>query len=218
MFPTLKNSTFVFSTSKAKSTLQGAGYTMGSNGYFAKDGKELTLTIQVPSGYTDYVQALQIMVQELKSAGINLVVQGESVNAWTSNFYNGKFQLLMTYQGFTSSPYVYYKTIIGSEGLPPVGQENTVGNQGRYTNPEVDTLLQQIASTPSTSTQQPSFYKLQQIFASNLPVIPLFQQQNEGTFNGNHISGFPTAANPYASSGQQQPNVGWVAMHLVPVQ
>jgi peptide/nickel transport system substrate-binding protein len=216
--PSLKNTTFAFSVAKAKSTLESAGYTMGSNGFFAKAGKELTLTVQVPSGYTDYVQALQVIVQELKSAGINLVVQGESVNAWTSNFYNGQFQLLMTYQGFTSSPYVYYKTIIGSAGLPAAGQENTAGNQGRYTNPEVDSLLQQIASTDNTAAQKPSFYKIQQIFAKDLPVIPLFQQQNEGTFNGNHITGFPTAKNLYASSGQQQPNVGWVAMHLVPVK
>jgi peptide/nickel transport system substrate-binding protein len=216
--PSLKDTKFTFSTSKAKSTLESAGYTMGSNGFYAKGGKELTLTVQVPSGYTDYVQALQIMVQELKTAGINLVVQGESVNAWTSNFYNGKFQLLMVYQGFTSSPYVYYKTIIGSAGLPPAGQENTAGNQGRYTNPEVDSLLATIAATPDTSAQQPSFYKIQQIFARDLPVIPLFQQQNEGTFNGNHISGFPTAEDPYASSGQQQPNVGWVAMHIAPVK
>jgi peptide/nickel transport system substrate-binding protein len=215
--PTLKDTKFEFSTSKAKSTLEAAGYTMGSNGYYAKDGKELTLTVQVPSGYTDYVQALQIMVQELKAAGIDLVVQGESVNAWTSNFYDGKFQLLMTYQGFTSSPYVFYKTIIGSEGLPPVGQSDTAGNQGRYTNSTVDSLLAQIAGTPDVSKQQPAFYQIQQIFAKDLPVIPLFQQQNEGTFNGNHISGFPTPQNPYASSGQQQPNVGWVAMHMKPV-
>jgi peptide/nickel transport system substrate-binding protein len=216
--PSLKDTKFKFSTSKAKSTLEAAGYTLASNGFYAKGGKELTLTVQVPSGYTDYVQALQIMVQELKSAGINLVVQGESVNAWTSNFYNGKFQLLMVYQGFTSSPYVYYKTIIGSAGLPPAGQENTAGNQGRYTNPEVDSLLAKIAATPDTSAQQPSFYQIQQIFARDLPVIPLFQQQNEGTFNGNHITGFPTADDPYASSGQQQPNVGWVAMHIAPVK
>jgi peptide/nickel transport system substrate-binding protein len=216
--PTLKDTKFAFDVSKAKSTLESAGYTLGSNGFFAKNGTELTLTVQVPSGYTDYVQALQIIVQELKTAGINLVVQGESVNAWTSNFYNGKFQLLMTYQGFTSSPYVYYKTIIGSDGLPPVGQEDTAGNQGRYNNPQVDSLLQTIASTDDTATQKPSFYKIQQIFAKDLPVIPLFQQQNEGTFNGNHITGFPTPQNPYASSGQQQPNVGWVAMHIAPVK
>ena len=216
--PSLKDTTFTFSVAKAKSTLQAAGYTMGSDGFFAKDGKKLTLTVQVPSGYTDYVQALQVVVQELKSAGIDLVVQGESVNAWTSNFYNGKFQLLMTYQGFTSSPYVYYKTIIGSAGLPAAGQENTAGNQGRYINPEVNSLLQQIASTDDTTAQKPSFYKIQQIFAKDLPVIPLFQQQNEGTFNGNHITNFPTAQNLYASSGQQQPNVGWVAMNLVPVK
>ena len=215
--PTLKDQMFTYDTGKAKSTLEADGYSMGSNGYYAKGGKELSITVQVPSGYTDYVQALQIMVPELKSAGINLVVQGESVNAWSSNTYTGKFQMVMIYEGFTASPYVYYKTLIGSAGLPAAGQVNTAGNQGRYINPQVNTLLAKIASTENVAAQKPSFVTLQQIFARDLPLIALFQQQNEGTFNGNHIGGFPTPDNPYASSGQQQPNVGWVAMNLTPV-
>jgi peptide/nickel transport system substrate-binding protein len=215
--PSLKNQTFTYDTAKAKSTLEADGYKMGSSGYYAKAGKDLSITVQVPSGYTDYVQALQIMVPQLKSAGIKLVVQGESVNAWSSNTYTGKFQMVMIYEGFTSSPYVYYKGLIGSAGLPAPGQVNTAGNQGRYTNPEVDSLLAKIASTQDVNAQKPSFYRLQAIFARDLPTIALFQQQNEGTFNGNHITGFPTADNLYASSGQQQPNVGWVAMNLTPV-
>jgi peptide/nickel transport system substrate-binding protein len=215
--PTLKNTMFTYDVGKAKSTLEADGYKMGSNGFYAKNGQELTITVQVPSGYTDYVQALQIMVPELKSAGINLVVQGESVNAWSSNTYTGKFQMVMIYEGFTASPYVYYKTLIGSAGLPPAGQVNTAGNQGRYLNPQVNSLLAKIAATQDVAVQKPYFVTLQKIFARDLPLIALFQQQNEGTFNGNHVTGFPTAANTYASSGQQQPNVGWVAMNLTPV-
>jgi peptide/nickel transport system substrate-binding protein len=215
--PALAGAKFTFDTAKAKTDLTSDGYTMGSNGYFSKGGQELTITVQVPSGYTDYVQALQIMVAELKSAGINLVVQGESVNAWTSNTDTGKFQLVMEYAGFTASPYVYYKTLIGSEGIPAMGQENTAGDQGHYVNAEVNSLLDTIAATPDVNVQKASFYKIEADFARDLPLIPLFQQQNEGTFNENHVTGEPTAANPYASSGQQQPNVGWVAMHMTPV-
>jgi peptide/nickel transport system substrate-binding protein len=215
--PALKSTFFTYDVAKAKSTLAADGYRMGANGYFAKAGKELTIGVQVPTGYTDYVSALQIMVGELKQAGINLVVQGESVNAWTSATYTGKFQLLMEYAGFTSSPYVYYKTLIGSQGIPPEGQVDTAGDQGRYKNATVDALLATIAGTDDVSVQRPAFYQIEQIFAKDLPLIPLFGQQNEGTFNGNAISGEPTSANPYASSGQQQPNVGWVAMHLSPV-
>jgi peptide/nickel transport system substrate-binding protein len=198
--PALKNSFFAYDVARAKSILQADGYRMGTNGYFAKNGKELTITVQVPTGYTDYVAALQIMVSELKQAGINLVVQGESVNAWTSATFTGKFQLLMEYAGFTSSPYVYYKTLIGSQGIPPVGQVDTAGDQGRYKNATVDKLLGEIAATNNIAVQRPAFYKIEKIFAQNA------------------ITGEPTQANPYASSGQQQPNVGWVAMHLSPAR
>ena len=97
---------YIFSDTAAKKTLQAAGYKLGSNGYFEKDGHELTLTAQVPSGYTDYVSDLQIISQEAKAAGINLVVDAESLSEYSSNRANGNFQLLIEYYGFTPRPIV----------------------------------------------------------------------------------------------------------------
>ena len=59
------------SAAAAKQILQKAGYTMGSNGFFSKGGKEVTLSIIDPSAYTDYAQVDAIVAQELRAAGIN---------------------------------------------------------------------------------------------------------------------------------------------------
>jgi peptide/nickel transport system substrate-binding protein len=50
-----------------------------------------------------------------------------------------------------------------------------------------------------------------------MPLIPLFEQQNEQEFDGNVVTGFPTSDNRYASPAiYMQPDNGWVAMRLAP--
>jgi peptide/nickel transport system substrate-binding protein len=213
--PSLANAKFTYSAAAAKKLLTSAGYTMGSNGYFEKNGQQLTLTATVIGGYTDYVQDLQIMVSELQQAGIDLTLREESSAAFTSDMDTGNFQLLMTSGGYTPSAYVYYKNFIDSQGVPPIGKIDTGPDAGRYNNPTVNSLLSTIASTDSLSVQKQALYQIEQIFASQLPLIPLFDQQDEAEFNGNDLANIPSVSNPYAAATiYSTPDIGWTAMHL----
>jgi peptide/nickel transport system substrate-binding protein len=192
---------------KAKSILTQAGV-----------ATPLTLTVKMVAGYTDYLSALQIIQQELKPAGINLVIAQEAYTAFTADQDNGNFQLLIDSFGFTPDPWSYYYTILDSSIAPAIGQADTVGNFGRYKNPQVDTLLGQIAGTTDTSVQNPAFYKIENIFAQNLPLIPLWEAQNEIEFNGHHVGNIPTTANPYGAPAVYiQPDIGWISARLLPV-
>ena len=83
----------------------------------------------------------------------------------------------------------------------------------------MDSLLSQIAGTANTSVQDPDFHQIEQIFASQVPDIPLFNQQDEIEFNGNAVSNYPTVSNPYAAPAVYiQPDIGWVAARLVPAK
>jgi peptide/nickel transport system substrate-binding protein len=178
----------------------------------------LTLTVKMVAGYTDYLSALQIMQQELKPAGINLVIDQEAYTAFTSDQDNGNFQLLIAGFGFTPDPWSYYYSLLDSSIAPAIGTADTVGNYGRYRNPQVDSLLGQIADTTDTSVQNPAFYKIENIFAQQLPLIPLYEAQNEIEFNGHHVGNIPTTANPYGAPAVYiQPDIGWISARLVPV-
>jgi peptide/nickel transport system substrate-binding protein len=205
---------FPFSDSLAKKTLEAAGYAMGSNGFFQKNGTQLNVSIQVPSGYTDYVSVLQIMEQQMKAAGINMTVDAESLSQYSSNRSNGNFQLIIEYYGFTPSPYVYYKGLLDSQGIPPVGKLDTAGDYGRYSNPTVNALLNAIAATPDVTAQKPDFYKIEAIVASQLPIIPVSDQQGDTEFNGNVVTGYPTLNNPYAEDVPIAPDYAWVTPRL----
>lgn len=204
---------------QTKQILERAGYRLGANGMFdTPAGQPLNISLKVVSGYTDYVSDVQIIAQEAKAAGINVTVQGESYAAFTSDQDTGNFQLLIDNFGYTPSPYSYYDELLDSGIAQPIGQNDTVGNYGRYHNPTVDGLLADIATRQDETTAKHDFYRIEHIVAQDLPDIPLFEQQDEIEFNGAQVTGYPTDDNPYAAPAvYMQPDVGWVAMRLAPV-
>ena len=62
-----------FDVAKAKSLLADAGYKKGADGFVTnKDGSPIKLTISVPTGWSDWEAARDIIITSLKAAGINV--------------------------------------------------------------------------------------------------------------------------------------------------
>jgi peptide/nickel transport system substrate-binding protein len=203
---------------KSKSVLEAAGYKLGSDGTFnSPSGSPLNLDVKVVTGYTDYLSILQILVPELKAAGINLTVTSEAYSVWASDQDTGNFQLLISNAGYTPNPYSYYYSLLDSAVTRPIGTSESVGDYGRYSNATVDSLLNTIAGTTDTTTQDNAFYQIESTFAAQLPDIPLFDAQDEIEFNGTMTTGYPTSSDPYAGAAiWLSPDNGWVADRLAP--
>ncbi len=207
------------SPAQAKQVLESAGYKLGSNGYFTKDGHTLTIDVKVVAGWTDYLSILQILGPELKAAGIDMSVTQEAYSVWLSDQDTGNFQFLLDNAGYTPLPYSYYYNLLDSAVTKPIGTSETVGNYGRYHNSQLDALLTTIAGTTSTAIQNQAFAQIESIFKQQLPDIPLMEAQDEIEFNGNAVTGFPTKDNPYAAPATWlQPDDAWVAARLAPAK
>ncbi|HEY5483967.1 MAG TPA: ABC transporter substrate-binding protein, partial [Propionibacteriaceae bacterium] len=62
-----------YDVAKAKSILAAAGYKAGAGGFVTnKDGSPIKLTISVPTGWSDWEAARDIIITSLKAAGINV--------------------------------------------------------------------------------------------------------------------------------------------------
>ncbi len=61
---------YAYNPAKAISILEAAGYKKGSNGIFAKDGKQLSFTIINNGGYSDWVASVNVIETDLKAVGI----------------------------------------------------------------------------------------------------------------------------------------------------
>jgi peptide/nickel transport system substrate-binding protein len=196
--------------SAAKAALVADGYTMGSDGFYQKNGQGLTITVTVPSGWTDYQQLLQLMTTEEAAAGINMQVSAPAQATALADLASGNFQAQIMYYGFTTSPWVYLDQMAG-----PVA--SSVGNQGGFSNATENADLKAIAKMPneSTAAAKKDFYAIEKIVSSQVARIPVVVQQGDAEFNGNVVKNFPTPQNPYAESASGiYPSAGWAMSRI----
>ena len=166
---------FSFDTGKAKQLLADAGYkdTDGDGFVENKDGSKIDLTIIVPSGWTDWMEAARSISASAKSAGIQITPEFPDFNALVEQRAKGDFDLLINNErGLSNSPYTYYEYIFQ---LPIRKQQNTV-NFARYENKKAWDLVQQLdhVKTDDIPGMQKIISQLQQIHLDDLPVIPLW--------------------------------------------
>jgi peptide/nickel transport system substrate-binding protein len=204
----------------AGSILSKAGYKKDSAGFYALNGKEVTLTIVDPASYTDYAQDDQIIAQELKAAGINATFSGLTVNAWNAAIADGNFQLSMHWGNGGISPYNMYDNWLDSSLATG---NNATGDYERLKSPVIQADLAKLASDSTVAAQTTDLVPLEQYVATNLPVIPTVSAAAWFEYNSLHFTGWPSAANPYDSGQPSGSNNGGstgtdevVILHLTP--
>jgi peptide/nickel transport system substrate-binding protein len=205
-----------YDPAKAKSILEKDGYKMGSDGFFSKGGKELSLTIVTNGGYSDWVASMQVVGQELAKVGIKITVNPAAASNFTTDVLNGDFQLAYDVETGGPSPFYEMRQWLYSKNSAPIGSA-APSNWERFSSPTVDALLNQYGSTTSAATQHSIIDKLQTIMVQQLPVIPVLEEVDWFQYNSDEYSGFPSATNPYAQPGLYNvPDWGVVVLHLKP--
>jgi peptide/nickel transport system substrate-binding protein len=186
--------------SKAKGILEAAGWKLGSNGYYTKDGQELDLSINVVSGWTDYDTICQLLQGQFKAAGIKLSVNQMAQNAWTQAESTGKFQISMNSvnMGVSSDPYFQYNNYLSSSSTAPVGQPAASTNTSRYSNPSVDAAIKQLATTNQDSVKQAAYKTIQDQIVKDMPYVPVYVNSALAEYNNSRATGWPTQSNQYA--------------------
>jgi len=208
----------------AEKVLENAGYTKGSNGYFEKGGKTVSLSITDPSAYTDYAADDSLIAQELRDAGIDATFDGISVNAWTSDIADGDFQLTLHWANAGLTPYNMYDNWLDSALSSGSSAKSATGNYERLNDPTVDSELATLGAAATTAAQTQALAPIEQYVASNVPIIPTTTASDWFEYNSQHYTGWPTAANPYESGqpsgSNNSPSTGTdevVILHLKPV-
>ena len=207
-----------FDPAKAQSILKADGYKKNSSGIFAKNGKELALTVITNGGYSDWVATMQVVSNELAKVGIKLTVSGVAANNFYADVYAGKYQLAYNAESGGPAPFYEMRQWLYSKNSAPIGTAAS-SNWERFKSPAVDALLNQYAATTSAATQHTIVNKLQMIMVQQLPVIPLLEEVDWFQYNTKAFSGFPTPSNAYAQPGlYNNPDWGVVLLHLKPIK
>jgi peptide/nickel transport system substrate-binding protein len=162
----------------ARSVLEDAGYSEGSDGVYEKDGERLSLRISTTGGNALREATQQVIQSQLGEVGIEITIDNVEGRAVFERFYpesDSRDDLdydiaLYSWVGtpFPSGSGALYKTPDppGTVGL------NTMG----YANPEVDALYEEAAASTDQEVVADKLNQVDELLWEDLPTIPLYQK------------------------------------------
>ena len=197
----------------AKKVLEADGWKMGSNGYFQKNGKTLSFSIQDPSSYSDYAADGAIIAQNLRAAGMDVTFQGLSVTAWSNDVASGTFDSVIHWSNTSQNPYGMYNGWLNSALDTP---KSAAGDYEGLHSSVINRELAAVASAPTLAAEKARLAPIESYMANNLPLIPLVYGVAWSEVNGQQLTGWPTPSNPYESAQPATPTNEVVVLHLRP--
>ncbi|MGM1017614.1 MAG: ABC transporter substrate-binding protein [Actinomycetota bacterium] len=209
---------------EAGTILEEAGYTMGSDGVYEKDGTPVELTLTSVDGWTDYNDAAKLIVEQAAEAGITVTASTVQWQEFSDSRQTGDYQLIMGGMIGTSvaDPYQIYRDWFGGSEVgstSPVGEEVPAGrwNFSRYDNPVVDEAVRAATSTNDEAEKMELYATIQDEIVRDLPYIPLVINATQSFYNTQDFTGWPTEEDLYAfppSWGSVA--AGYVLQHVKP--
>jgi len=158
----------------------------------------------VPSGWTDWISAGQIIAQNMHDLGIEISLTTPEETTDLEQVEKGDFQWAMYSGSGGPTPYNFYRGQMSSITVQPAGE---IANENylRYVNTDADALLTKFAETSDLTQQKQIMAQIETIFVNEAPALPLFPGPDWYEYSTARFTGFPSADNPYAP-GEPWPN------------
>ncbi|WP_223849708.1 ABC transporter family substrate-binding protein [Bifidobacterium vespertilionis] len=192
-----------FSTDNAKKTLEAAGYTLGSDGYYAKDGQTLELKYTTFSDSPTTKAITNAIIKMGKDAGIKIEGDIKASNDFTTTLSSGNFEILGLGWG-SGDPFNY---VYGCQ----IYCSTSDSNYSFAGSEEIDQKMQSITSTKDKATAIKTFNEAekeaQKLYAQipySAPPITMAVKKGLANFGP---AGFATSS--YGTPLFHTEDIGW---------
>jgi peptide/nickel transport system substrate-binding protein len=150
----------------AKQILEGDGYTLGSDGIYAKGGKKLSFRFSTTAGNALRETQGVLFQSQMKQIGVQIKI----ANAPSTKFFgdwlpNGNFDI--SDFAWVGTPFA----ITGSKGIYRTGSD---ANYGSYSDPKVDQLFNQATAELDPAKATALGNQIDQVLWDDMATIPLY--------------------------------------------
>lgn len=166
---------YQFDPNKARQLLDEAGFRDPDG-----DGPQMRwakpLLFRVSGSSAAARQYAGVIQNYLKNIGVPVTIETSEFTTMLDQLRYGQFQ--MTYGqwvGGNQDP-IFYHDLFATSEIPT--QTRAARNRSRYSNPELDKILDEAANTYDHAKAAPLYAKAQEIIARDVPVFPLWYQAN----------------------------------------
>lgn len=194
---------YSFNIDQAKEILTAAGYTWNTEGKLVnpKGQTVRTISIECPQGWTDWEDAIKVIVESFQEVGISAEEKFVDYSVWDKDLRQCTFDLAMktqTAELSAATPWTRFDQVMGHVAFKPVG-EDAFSNQGRFKNDEANKVMAKIPTITSQEELTQAYRELNKIFMQTIPVLPVMYRPTQYyQFSTKHWTNFPTEENPYA--------------------
>jgi peptide/nickel transport system substrate-binding protein len=166
-----------YDPTKAAKILADAGYKDVDGDKFleAPDGSKIDLKITCPSGWTDWMAAIQIISRNAAAIGIKVTPDYPDYGGWLDSLLKGTLDMSIRNEAQLSSTVYSYYSWVFQHPLETI-ETAQWGNYGRYDNKEAFDLVDQLdkVKVGDDAGILAITSKLQKITLTDLPTIPLW--------------------------------------------
>jgi peptide/nickel transport system substrate-binding protein len=167
--------TYQFDPATAKRLLDEAGFRDpdgdGPQMRFAKP-----ILFRISGSSASARQYAGVIQNYLKDVGIPVSIETSELNVLFEFLRRGQFQISYgQWVGGNQDP-IFYKDLFASAEIPT--ETRAARNRSRYSNPELDKILDEAPNTYDHEKAKPLYARAQEIVSRDIPVFPLWYQAN----------------------------------------
>jgi len=156
---------FTYNPEKARQILDAAGYRL-------RDGVRFHLTMKTSTEESTRLLAA-VLQQQLRDVGIALDLRTFEFATFMADVTSGAFQFYsLRWVGGNEDPDIF-DTVFHARNFPPAGR-----NRGFYSNPRVDSLIDQARRETDQNVRKRLYAEVQEILAQDVPSINLWYFDN----------------------------------------
>lgn len=167
------------------------------------DGTPIAIDIKIPNGWTDWIDAVQIAMESLQGAGLNVKMSTPEESVWSADLISGNYAMTLNALASAANPYFPY---IRSFNPADFGKSRFTAPH--WENAEVMELLGQYTQVKDPAEQQEIMNKIQMIVAEAMPIIPVYNSPAFYQYNTKRFTGWASAENPIVSPVVSNANPG----------
>lgn len=196
--------------------IEAAGYTLNSNGFYEKDGTVLSIDIQAHEGFIEKRRIANVVVEQLRAAGIDATTRAVAGGTWEDNKAFGNYEAVLDWDacGSVNEPWNsmnrYTAQFVVPVGERSPGQNNHVRwnteNTARYSEIVAEIGVLPLGD-PAIVDMVVEAYGL---LYAEMPFIPITQAKKIVPFDTTYWVGWPTAENNY-----NHPATWWQSTHQI---
>ena len=209
-------------TQAAAELLERAGFTRRGNDWYMPDGERFSIKLMVEGDARPVMTRAGTMIaQQWRQFGIDATAESAQA-AFATRRNGGDFEACISWSIETWGGHPdlsYFLDSWHSQFVQPAGQVQTPRNWSRWSNPELDKIVEQ---TREVSFDDPRGIELGQEFVKlavrEMPIIPLMSYNVFTVMDQTYWTGYPTAKDPYTNPVPNWSNSRYMMVKLKPTQ